>query len=86
MASDKKDQVEDLTTSILRSNLYIVNGQFIIIYHNTERKSFLTINYFEIIKNGQNLFLHFSEGSEDQVKKHSIDLTFVDNINGVPIP
>lgn len=86
MAIEKKDEVEFLTTNLLRSNLYIVEGQFILVYHNTERKIFKAINYFEVIKNGENLFLHFSEGSESATKKHSIDLAFVDNINGIPIP
>ncbi len=81
----KNLSLTDITNNILASNLYLEKGCLIVIYNNTTRKVFMHIDFFELVYQGEELFLNFSLKGTTESYDERINLTTVNNVNGVPI-
>ncbi|WP_457403945.1 hypothetical protein [Vagococcus martis] len=81
----KKHSLIDLKNSILSSHMYISEGKIIIIYNNSERFVYDDMEFFELVYNGNDLYLNFSRKGTDERYDDHINLTTVHNINGVLI-
>lgn len=81
----RKHSLIDLKNNILSSSIYITEGKVIIIYNNSERFVYDDIEFFELVYNGEDLYLNFSKKGTDERYDEHINLTTVHNINGVLI-
>lgn len=75
----------DITNSVLTSTLYIEKGCLIVVYNNTKRSVFTDIDFFELVYKGEDLYLNFSIVGTDSSYDESINLSAVNNINGILI-
>ena len=73
----------DITDNVLTSTLYIEKGCLIIVYNNTKRAVFTDIDFFELVYKGEDLYLNFSIVGTDSAYDESINLSAVNNVNGV---
>ncbi len=83
--SRKKLSLVEITNSIFKTSLYLENGTLIIVYNNTKRSVHLDIDFFELVYQGEDLYLNFSIVGTDSAYDERINLSAVNNINGVSI-
>lgn len=81
----KRLSIMDLTNELLRTEQYVNNGTLIVVYNKTKRQVCETIDFFEVVYNGPDLYLNYSIEGTDLTYNDHINLTSVNNINGVPI-
>ncbi|MFW8054087.1 hypothetical protein [Vagococcus fluvialis] len=81
----KKLSVVETTNQLLMSSLYLEKGTLIVVYNNTKRSVFSDIDFFELVYQGEDLYLNFSIVGTDSSYDKRIDLSAVNNINGVSI-
>ena len=81
----KKISIIDATNEILTSMLYVEKGALVVIYNNTERKVYPEIDFFELVYNGEDLYLNFSTIGTENTYNERINLSTVNNINGILI-
>ncbi|UUV99812.1 hypothetical protein [Vagococcus luciliae] len=81
----RKHSLIELKNKVLLSNLYITQGRIVVIYNNSERFIYDDIDFFELVYNGDDLYLNFSKKGTDEKYDERINLTTVHNINGVLI-
>ncbi|MBO0475895.1 hypothetical protein DOK76_02355 [Vagococcus sp. DIV0080] len=81
----KKLSLTDVTNQLLMSPLYMEKGTLIVVYNNTKRYVYTDIDFFELVYQGEDLYLNFSIVGTDSSYDERIDLSTVNNINGVPI-
>lgn len=74
-----------VTNEVLASALYVEQGILTIIYNNTKRILYSDIDFFEFEYSGEDLYLNFSTIGTDESYNERIDLSTVNNINGVLI-
>ncbi|MGX7025044.1 hypothetical protein [Vagococcus hydrophili] len=81
----KKISILAATNDLLTTALYIEKGTLIAVYNNTERKVFADVDFFELVYNGEDLYLNFSTVGTENTYNERINLSTVNNINGVLI-
>lgn len=81
----KRLSLVEATNQLLTSQLYIEKGTLIIVYNNTKRTIFSDVDFFELVYQGEDLYLNFSIVGTDSSYDERIDLSTVNNINGVTI-
>lgn len=81
----KRLSLVETTNQLLTSQLYIEKGTLIIVYNNTKRTIFSDVDFFELVYQGEDLYLNFSIVGTDSSYDERIDLSTVNNINGVTI-
>lgn len=80
-----KQSIINVTNDILTSSIYVDRGQLVVIYNNTKRTVFSDIDFFELVYNGEDLYLNFSTVGTEETYNKRIDLSAVNNINGILI-
>lgn len=81
----KNLSITELTNSILTSTLYLEKGSLIVIYNNTKRVLFPEVAFFELVFQGEDLYLNFSKLESDTSYTERVNLSTVNNINGILI-
>lgn len=81
----KKLSLPEITNNILTSRIYLEEGTIIVVYNNTKRGVYPNIDFFELVYQGEDLYLNFSIVGTDSSYDERIDLSAVNNINGVSI-
>ena len=81
----KRLSLVETTNQLLTSPLYIEKGTLIIVYNNTKRTIFSEVDFFELVYQGEDLYLNFSIVGTDSSYDERVDLSTVNNINGVTI-
>ncbi len=81
----RKISIITVTNDVLASPIYVENGSLIVIYNNTKRSNFTDIDFFEFVYSGEDLYLNFSTIGTEETYNERIDLSTVNNINGVLI-
>lgn len=74
-----------ITNEVLASPLYVEKGILAVIYNNTKRTVYDNIDFFEFEYSGEDLYLNFSTIGTEETYNERIDLSTVNNINGVLI-
>lgn len=81
----RKQSINNLTNLLLQSETYVTSGTLHIIYNNTQRMVRSDIDFFELVYQGEELYLNFSIiGTDSRFDEH-INLTTVNNINQIAI-
>ncbi|MEG0255617.1 MAG: hypothetical protein RR554_07420 [Vagococcus sp.] len=80
-----KQSIINVTNDLLASPIYVESGKLVIIYNNTKRTIFSDIDFFELVYNGEDLYLNFSTIGTEETYNKRIDLSTVNNINGILI-
>ena len=80
-----KLSIVTITNIVLASSLYVEKGTLIVIYNNTQRTVYSDIDFFEFEYSGEDLYLNFSTIGTEETYNERIDLSTVNNINGVQI-
>lgn len=83
--SKKKLSLREISNSILKTPLYLEKGTLIIVYNNTKRSVHPDIDFFELVYQGEDLYLNFSIIGTDFAYDEHINLSAVNNINGISI-
>ena len=81
----KKLSLPEITNNILTSRIYLEEGTLIVVYNNTKRGVYPNVDFFELVYQGEDLYLNFSIVGTDSSYDEHIDLSAVNNINGVSI-
>lgn len=85
MMPRKKLSLVETTNQLLMTPLYLEKGTLIVVYNNTKRTIFSDVDFFELVYQGEDLYLNFSITGTDSSYDERVDLSAVNNINGVPI-
>ncbi|MGO3732038.1 MAG: hypothetical protein ACTJHC_02560 [Vagococcus sp.] len=81
----KKLSIIDITNQLLASRLYVEEGTLIVIYNKTQRVAHPDVDFFELVYSGDDLYLNLSIIGTDRSYDEHINLTTVNNINGIEI-
>ncbi|WP_314064864.1 hypothetical protein [uncultured Vagococcus sp.] len=82
----RKDRsIVSIKNDILTSRLYVEEGKLIVIQNNSERVVYEGVDFFDLTIEGTTLILNFSVLDESEKYDHSLDLSFVNNVNQVNV-
>ena len=73
----KKLSVVETTNQLLMSSLYLEKGTLIVVYNNTKRSVFSDIDFFELVYQGEDLYLNFSIVGTDSSYDKRIDISTI---------
>lgn len=83
--SPKNTSIVSIKNEILTSKLYVEEGKLIVIQNNSERAVYEGVDFFDLTIEGTTLILNFSVLDESEKYDHSLDLSFVNNVNQVNV-